>query len=89
MKTSTHIYLFGSLRKNPEGKSKQPVSLPLDRPAALRDIFKKLRISFDRVQLAMVNHRATRKDTMIQPGDRVALFPREYPIFVDWNDFRS
>ncbi len=37
----------------------------------------------------MVNHRAVPKDTVIFPGDRVALFPREYAIFVDWKAFRG
>jgi len=89
MKPSTHIYLFGSLRKTREGKNQHPVALTLSAPAALQDIFKELHIPPDRVQLAMVNHRAVSKSAMIRPGDRVALFPREYPIFADWNDFRS
>jgi hypothetical protein len=40
------------------------------------------------VQLAMVNHRAVHKDSMIKQGDRLALFPREYIVFADWKDFR-
>jgi hypothetical protein len=30
-----------------------------------------------KVQLAMVNHRAVPKDSVINPGDRISLFPRE------------
>lgn len=41
-----------------------------------------------RIQLAMVNHRAAGLDTVVGAGDRVALFPKEYPIFVDWHAFR-
>jgi len=40
------------------------------------------------IQLAMVNHRAAGLDTMVGAGDRVALFPQEYPIFADWHTFR-
>jgi len=40
------------------------------------------------IQLAMVNHRAAGLDTVVGAGDRVALFPKEYPIFVDWHTFR-
>jgi hypothetical protein len=36
----------------------------------------------------MVNHRAANLDTVVGAGDRVALFPREYPIFVDWHTYR-
>jgi hypothetical protein len=38
--------------------------------------------------MALVNHRAVPKTTLIRPGDRLSLFPREYPIFADWKDFR-
>jgi len=38
------------------------------------------------VGLAMVNHRSVPKGSLIHPGDRLSLFPREYPIFADWLD---
>jgi len=41
------------------------------------------------VQLVMVNHKAVHTNSTINPGDRIALFPREYPVFADWKDFRS
>jgi hypothetical protein len=46
------------------------------------------RIDYDQVQLAMVNHKAVSKASSVQPGDRLSLFPREYPIFADWKDLR-
>jgi len=52
------------------------------------DFLPRLGIPADRIQLVMVNHRAADKQTTLQPGDRVALFPKEYPIFVDWNSYR-
>ena len=45
-------------------------------------------ITADRIQLVMVNHRPAGLETEVGPGDRVALFPVEYPIFVDWHAFR-
>jgi hypothetical protein len=33
-------------------------------------------------------HRAVSRDHVVYPGDRIALFPREYAIFADWKDFR-
>jgi hypothetical protein len=47
-----------------------------------------LGIDIDDIQLVMRNHRAVGFDTPIRPGDRLALFPREYPVFVDWLTFR-
>jgi hypothetical protein len=35
-----------------------------------------------------LNNRAVPKNSTIHPGDRLSLFPREYPIFVDWKDHR-
>jgi molybdopterin converting factor small subunit len=61
----------------------------LEFEAPLVDILKKLKIPFDLVQLVMVNHKAVQMDSTINPGDRIALFPKEYPVFADWKDFRS
>jgi molybdopterin converting factor small subunit len=54
----------------------------------LKELLDRLEIAPDRVQLAMVNHRAVFLDHLIHPGDRIALFPREYTIFADWKNFR-
>ncbi len=53
------------------------------------DLLKKLDISRKYVQLVMINHRPVGVDAVIRSGDRVALFPQEYPIFADWNGYRS
>jgi len=47
------------------------------------DLLKKLDISRKYVQLVMINHRPVGMDAVIRSGDRVALFPQEYPIFAD------
>jgi hypothetical protein len=44
--------------------------------------------TYDSVNLVMVNHRSVLKDSVVWPGDRVAVFPKEYPIFADWADHR-
>ena len=36
----------------------------------------------------MINHRAAAVDTTVRAGDRIALFPGEYPIFADWHTYR-
>ena len=88
MKTEIQLHLFGSLQKNlPSGQF--PCRMTLDAPVPLSEIFARKRIPEDRVQLVMVNHRAVSKDTVVYPGDRISLFPKEYAIFADWKDFRS
>ena len=88
MKSLTEIHLFGSLRKVIEDIHNLPVRLDLNASTSIADILGDLNIDPDRVQLAMVNYRAVSKGSTISPGDRLSLFPREYPIFADWKDLR-
>ena len=88
MKTHTQIHLFGSLKKKLEDLYDSPVQLDLKSPTSLGDILVSLKISPGIVQLAMLKNRSVTKDATINPGDRLALFPREYPIVVDWKDYR-
>jgi hypothetical protein len=88
MKTVTEIYLFGSLSPEGQGNRSHPIQYELQGAAQLKEFLNALEIASDQVQLAMVNHRAVPLDHLIHPGDRIALFPREYAIFADWKNFR-
>ena len=88
MKTQTQIHLFGSLKKKLEDLYDFPIQLDIKSPTSLADILISLKIPPDIVQLAMLNNRSVPKNSTIHPGDRLSLFPREYPIFVDWKDHR-
>ncbi len=89
MKGKTEVYLYGSLRRGPGESIASPVLDNLDEPISLGELIHRLHIQPDQVQLAMVNHRAVSPDHVIQPGDRVSLFPREYAIFADWKNLRQ
>ena len=89
MKGKTEVYLYGSLRRGPGESIASPVLNNLDEPISLGELIHRLHIQPDQVQLAMVNHRAVSPDHVIQPGDRVSLFPREYAIFADWKNLRQ
>ena len=87
--TLIEVVLLGSLGK---GRGEAPGNsklLELQAPTPLPEVLKRLSIPPDQVQLAMVNHRAAAPDCLVRPGDRIALFPKEYPFFADWKDFRS
>lgn len=88
MKNATDVLLFGSLNGNSGGGYAPSIQCHLEKPIPLPDLLDRLQIPPDRVQLIMVNHRAVSEDHLILPGDRVALFPREYAIFADWRDLR-
>jgi molybdopterin converting factor small subunit len=81
------IQAFGSLQSQALQNGVQ--HLVLGDECSLDDLFKKLDICSKNVQLVMVNHRPVGMDAVIRSGDRVALFPQEYPIFADWNGYRS
>lgn len=62
---------------------------PLEQRQPLVQLLEAVGIPGHRIQLVMVNHRPAALQSEVGPGDRVALFPREYPIFVDWQAFRQ
>ena len=89
MKFDIQIHLYGSLRKIGKKNDGFVIRTNLESEAPLADILRQLKIPLNLVQLVMVNHKAVHIDSTIYPGDRIALFPREYPVFADWKDFRS
>jgi hypothetical protein len=82
------VYLFGSLQGGLEDRCEQPIQLDLETPTPLVEVLDLLSIPPDKVQMVMVNHRAVHRGQLICPGDRVSVFPKEYPFFPDWKDFR-
>jgi molybdopterin converting factor small subunit len=84
MNPMIHVLLFGSLSRFRRATEDEALSLDLQVPTAIPDLIEFLEIPAKDVSLAMVNHRSVPKDSVIHPGDRVSLFPREYPIFADW-----
>ena len=88
MNAATHVLLFGSLSRFNQGNREEAIELILQAPTGIPDVLDRLKIPVRDVSLAMVNHRSVPKDSMIHPGDRLSLFPREYPIFADWLDHR-
>ena len=89
MSQDIEIILYGRLRPAPSDSSPSPASrLSLAEPTDLKAVIDQLDITTDNIQMAMLNHRAVSPHAVVSPGDRLALFPKEYPIFVDWNDFR-
>ena len=89
METLTEVFLFGSLSTERSGTPSPRIQCGLRQPTPLPDLLDRLQIQPSRVQLVMVNHRAVPLEYLVLPGDRVALFPREYTIFADWKNLRQ
>lgn len=83
------VYLYGSLPNIVGQESGKFFELSLNGPTPLVDALSMGQIPVEAVQLAMLNHKPVQLNATIRPGDRLALFPKEYPFFVDWYDFRN
>lgn len=89
MSHTIEIIRYGSLRDVQSSTALPPDNqFPLSEETTLATVINRLDIPPGSIQLVMHNHRAVSKDAVIKPGDRLALFPQEYPIFIDWNDYR-
>ena len=89
MPTTTYIHLYGSLPGVMGRKRNQPIEISLEGPALLSRVLSDNQIPVEKIQLMMLNHRPVFLDETIRPGDRLALFPIEYPFFMDWYDYRK
>ncbi len=89
MKPIAQVFLFGSLRKKGEGHENDQIQCTLPSPIPLKDFLQQLLITPEEVQMVMVNHRAVSPDSLVHPGDRIAIFPKEYAIFADWKNLRA
>jgi sulfur carrier protein ThiS len=87
--TVIEVLLFGSLWREGQPFPTRQVQMELQNPTPLPDLLERFRIGGSQVQLAMVNYKAVPPYHRVRPGDRVSLFPKEYPIFADWKNFRS
>jgi hypothetical protein len=85
MKSYTEMVLYGSLKRDMTDVDDDSIRLELEDPTPLIEVLQIHKIPVNTVQLAMVNHSAVPKKSIIHPGDRLALFPKEYAIFADWH----
>ncbi len=88
MSAHTELVLFGSLKKETVDVIGDSIRFDLEDPVPLLEVLQTFEIPEKRVQLAMVNHSAVPKNSIIHPGDRLALFPKEYVVFADWHDLK-
>jgi len=89
MESTVRVFTYGSPYTDLGGSSLSGfLKLNLTCAVPLVQLLEELDIEPDLVQLAMVKHRAVPKSAIVRPGDRIALFPKEYPIFADWVSLR-
>lgn len=70
----------------PYGSPEQPglIEITLKDGATVQEAIQALELPKERVKLIFVNHTGASLDKRLKEGDRVSLFPAEYPVFADW-----
>ncbi len=70
----------------PYGSPEQPelMEITIKTGATVQEAVQVLGIPKERVKLIFVNHAAAFLNQLLKEGDRVSLFPAEYPVFADW-----
>jgi len=81
---TVHVKLMGSLLT--DGSPDQPglIEITLKNGATVQEAIQALELAKERVKLIFVNHTGAFLDQPLKEGDRVSLFPSEYPVFTDW-----
>ena len=76
---------MGSLLSYASPERPGTIEITLQNGATVREAIQALRIPEESVKLIFVNHSGTFMDQPLKDGDRVSLFPAEYPVFADWD----
>ena len=64
------------------GKS-ELIEISLRDESTVLEIIQALGIPTERVKLILVNHTGALLDQLLKKGDRISIFPTEYPVFAD------
>jgi rubredoxin/putative ubiquitin-RnfH superfamily antitoxin RatB of RatAB toxin-antitoxin module len=75
---------MGSLLTYALQSRSDPIQTYLKDGSTVWEAIQSLGIPKERVKLILVNHMGALLDQPLKNGDRVSLFPAEYPVFADW-----
>ena len=79
-----YVKLMGSLLSYGSPAQAGLIEISLKNGSTVREAIQSLGIPAERVKLILVNHTGAFLDQPLQDGDRISLFPAEYPVFADW-----
>jgi putative ubiquitin-RnfH superfamily antitoxin RatB of RatAB toxin-antitoxin module len=75
---------MGSLLSHGSPQQRELMEITVKAGATVQETIQALGIPKERVKLIFVNYTGAFLDQSLREGDRVSLFPAEYPIFADW-----
>ena len=81
---TVHVKLMGSLLTYSSSEQLGLIEITLKNGATVQEAIQALEIPKERVKLIFVNYTGAFFDQPLKEGDRVSLFPAEYPVFADW-----
>ncbi|MFO8032486.1 MAG: hypothetical protein R6U22_08080 [Desulfohalobiaceae bacterium] len=87
--TKLEILAYGSLHQAVREAVQRLQGLTEEHSLPVREVLDRLGLSREQVQLVMLNHSPACLEDQVCQGDRLALFPQEYPVFTDWKDYRQ
>jgi len=78
------VKLTGSLLSRDSPGKPELIEMFLKNGSTVGEAIQALGIPTEGVKLVLVNHTGAPLNQPLKDGDRVSLFPAEYPVFVDW-----
>ena len=81
---TVYFKLMGSLLSYGSPEHPGVIEITLTNEAMVLEAIQVLGIPKEKVKLIFVNHTGALLDQPLKEGDRVSLFPAEYPVFADW-----
>ena len=77
---------MGSLLPYGSPGQRELMEITIKTGATVQEAIEVLGIPKERVKLIFVNHTGAFLGQPLREGDRVSLFPAEYPVFADWKE---
>ena len=81
---TVYVKLMGSLLTYAPLSQSELIQTYLKDGSTVWEAIQSLGIPKEKVKLIFVNHTVAFLDQPLKNGDRVSLFPAEYPVFADW-----
>ncbi len=81
---TVYVKLMGSLLSYGSPEKPGLIEISLRIGSTVLGMIQSLGIPSERVKLILVNHTGALLDQPLKNGDRVSIFPTEYPVFADW-----
>jgi len=81
---TVYVKRMGSLLSHDSPGQPELIEIFVKSGSTVQEAVQALGIPTERVKLILVNYMGAPLNQPLKSGDRVSLFPVEYPVFVDW-----